>query len=74
MVRAYLNGNVGRGNIYFLPQKTMMNRDGYLNMMTEKLLHRIDIHRATHFLQDEVKEGHGLLQGDQDQGDRLARK
>jgi hypothetical protein len=30
----------------------MMNRDGYLNMMTEKLLHCIDIHRATHFLQD----------------------
>jgi transposase len=30
----------------------MLNRDVYLNMMTEKLLQCIDIHRATHFLQD----------------------
>lgn len=52
MVWACFTGNVGRGSIYFLPQKTMMNGDRYLNVMKEKLLHRMEMHRATHFLQD----------------------
>ncbi len=52
MVWACFTGSVGRGSIYFLLQKTMMNGDRYLYVMKEKLLHRMEIHCATYLLQD----------------------
>jgi hypothetical protein len=38
--------------LYFLPPKTTMNGQRYMEMLKEKLVFWMHQHRATHFLQD----------------------
>ncbi len=52
MVWACFINDVGRGGLYFLPQKLMMNGDRYLDVLKNHLLPFMEIHKATHFLQD----------------------
>jgi transposase len=52
MVWACFSGQGGRGSIFFLPPKTTMNSDRYMAMLNEKLFPFMQIHGATHFLQD----------------------
>lgn len=52
MVWGCFSGQGGRGSIYFLPPKTTMNSDRYMAMLDEKLFQFMDLHGATHFLQD----------------------
>jgi hypothetical protein len=52
MVWACFSGQGGRGSIFFLPLKTTMNSDRYMALLDEKLFPFMQIHGATHFLQD----------------------
>jgi transposase len=52
MVWGCFSGAGGRGSLYFLPPKTTMNGDRYMEMLREKLIFWMDHHKATHFLQD----------------------
>lgn len=52
MVWACFSGKGGRGSLYFLPPKTTMNADRYLQVVESKLLPFMAIHDARHFLQD----------------------
>jgi hypothetical protein len=52
MVWGCFSSQGGRGSIYFLPPKTTMNSDRYMAMLDKKLFQFMDLHGATHFLQD----------------------
>lgn len=52
MVWGCFTGSGGRGSLYFLPPKTTMNGQRYMDMLKEKLVFWMRHHRATHFLQD----------------------
>jgi transposase len=52
MAWACFTGDFGRGGLYFLPQKLMMNGDRYLDVLKNHLLPFMVIQKATHFLQD----------------------
>ena len=52
MVWGCFSGKVGRGALWFLPQKTSMNGVTYLECLKEKLLVQMKIHGCDSFLQD----------------------
>ncbi len=52
MVWACFSGQGSRGSIFFLPPKTTMNSDRYMAMLDDKLFPFMEMHGATHFLQD----------------------
>lgn len=52
MVWACFSGSVGRGGIYFLPKNCTMNGERYQTVLEDHLIPFMEIHGATHFLQD----------------------
>jgi transposase len=52
MVWACFTGDVGRGGLYFLPKNVTMNGERYKEVLENHLLPFMEIHRASHFLQD----------------------
>jgi transposase len=52
MVWGCFSGIGGCGSLFFLPPKTTMNGERYMEMLREKLLFWMKHHKATHFLQD----------------------
>jgi hypothetical protein len=52
MVWGCFSGVGGWGFLYFLPHKTTMNGERYIEMLKEKLLFWMNHQKASHFLQD----------------------
>lgn len=52
MVWGCFTGAVGRGGLYFLPKNVTMNGERYQGVLENHLLPFMNIHEATHFLQD----------------------
>jgi hypothetical protein len=52
MVWGCFSGIGGRGSLYFLPPKTTMKGDRYMEMLKEKLLFWMNYHKVSHFPQD----------------------
>ena len=52
MIWGCFSGKAGRASIHFLPAKTTMNSDAYINVLREKLFPWMASHRITRFLQD----------------------
>jgi len=52
MVWACFSGVGGRGSLYFLPDKTTMNSERYTEVLREKLIPFMALHRCKTFLQD----------------------
>ena len=52
MVWGCFSGKEGRGSLYFLPPKTTMNSDRYMEVLKEKLFPWMQLHRVDKFLQD----------------------
>jgi hypothetical protein len=48
------SGAVVCGGMFFLPKKTTMNRERYQQALEDHLLTFMQIHRCSHFLQDEA--------------------
>jgi hypothetical protein len=75
MVWVCFTGTGGRGSLYFLPPKTTMNGQRYMDMK-EKLVFWMRHHQATHFLQDgapcHTSKSDGFSQGGKDPCDGLA--
>ena len=52
MVWECFTGSVGHGGLFFLPKNVMMNGEHYQDVLENHLLPFMEIHQATHFLQD----------------------
>ena len=52
MVWGCFTGSVGRGGLFFLPKNVTMNGERYQDVLENHLLPFMEIHQATHFLQD----------------------
>jgi transposase len=52
MVWGCFSGAVGRGGLYFLPKNATMNGERYQEVLENHLIPFMNIHEATHFLQD----------------------
>ena len=52
MVWAAFTGNAGRGSIHFVPDNTTITARSYLDLLKDKLRDTMEIHDASHFVQD----------------------
>ena len=52
MVWGCFSGKGGRGSLYFLPPKSTMNGDRYMEVLREKLFPWMELHKVDKFLQD----------------------
>jgi hypothetical protein len=52
MIWGCFTGAVGTGNLYVVPKGVTMNRERYKEVLETKLIPFMQIHQATHFLQD----------------------
>ena len=51
---ASFSGAGGRGNLYFLPPKQMMNKNRYKTVLEEEVLPTMAAHNCTYFLHDKA--------------------
>jgi transposase len=52
MIWGCYSGNRGRGGLFFLPKKVMMNSERYIGVLKDKLLPSFEMHECQMFMQD----------------------